>query len=79
MSENYRKDVPTYNKYCDPRMDTKSSTFHVYRPHSMRKVNACFELNRLQAHIKKLEADLQALLDDSEFDKTVFQSWDWEE
>jgi hypothetical protein len=41
-----------------PEMDVKNTTFKVYRPHSMRRVNAVLELNRLTKQLSEAEAQL---------------------
>jgi hypothetical protein len=63
MGENYRKNVDKYTQWCDPKR--KGPKQRVYRPHSMRMVDACAELNRLQAHIDRLERINAGLADDN--------------
>ena len=55
MSGNWRKDVDVYSQSCSPEMDKTEATMFVFRPGSMRKVSAVKELNRLRAHILRLE------------------------
>jgi hypothetical protein len=57
MSENYRKEVTVYSKFCNPVDDISNESFKVYRPHSMRQVNAVFELNRLVVQLEAAEAN----------------------
>ena len=54
MSENIRKDVNSYTQWCDPAR--KGPTQRVYRPHSMRQVDASNELNRLKVKLDKIDA-----------------------
>ena len=49
MSENLRKDVKDYTQWCDPTR--RGPTQRVYRPHSMRQIDASNELNRLNAKL----------------------------
>ena len=59
MSDNYRKLVGHYSQWCDP--NRKGPKQRVYRPYSMRQVDASAELNRLLERIAELEAQLTAL------------------
>ena len=53
MSENYRRDVTDYTQWCDPKR--KGPKQRVYRPHSMRQVDASNELNRLNTKLRQIQ------------------------
>ena len=58
MSENYRKDVAEYTDKCMPNQ--KGPSQRVYRPHSMRQVSACKELNRLKDKLTAITEQIES-------------------
>lgn len=61
MSENWRKDIGQYTVMCSPRPRMDKPGQKVFRPHSMRRVSATLELNRLLARIEKLRTGLHCI------------------
>lgn len=77
MSTNYRKNIDTYSVRVDPKLKGMHTPW-VYRPRSMRKVNAIAELNRmltlLEAKHKEIQELKQLLQEPQESEPTDSQS-----
>jgi hypothetical protein len=58
MSENHRKDVNEYSQWCDVKRTGPKQ--RVYRPNSMRQVDASKELNRLKARLDEMDEYIEA-------------------